>query len=64
MQFRHFRYPFVELYTFKEGLKSAFFKFSEDMSLKNYAILVGVRKTDPFCGNPIPSKYNLLTVFP
>ncbi len=43
------RYPFLQLYTYDLGLKEAFLKFSDDFSLKDYAILIGVRKTDPFC---------------
>jgi len=32
------------------SLKEAFTEFSKNNDLKNYAILIGVRRTDPFCG--------------
>jgi hypothetical protein len=32
------------------GLKEAFTEFSSKNNLDSYAILIGVRRTDPFCG--------------
>lgn len=46
-----FRYPFIQLNKYVCGLKDAFSQFSRENGLINYAILLGVRNTDPFCGN-------------
>lgn len=43
----------MELYTFRIGLKDAFLQFSKENCLDDYAILIGIRRTDPFCGKLI-----------
>ena len=53
-----YRYPFIELFSYNMDLKEAFTEFSKELNLKNYAILIGVRRTDPFCGNNSTSNFS------
>lgn len=45
-----YRYQFIELYRYQTKLKASFEMFINENSLQDFAALIGVRKTDPYCG--------------
>lgn len=55
------RYPFIQLFRYEGGLKTAFVNFARECQLTQYAALVGVRRTDPFCGTAVVCLIFILT---
>jgi FAD synthetase len=47
---QHHRHSVFRLYRYRSSLKEAFASFKKESGMDDFAVLVGVRRTDPYCG--------------